>query len=82
MYVYTPGYIARRDRFHISAWLQNCEYLISFANDGEQYFEQSDIKNIALLYCCLKKLQYPLIEGVLIPFDRMELYTFRLKGNK
>ena len=30
-------------------WLQNFEDMISFANDGEQYFEQSDIKTIALL---------------------------------
>ena len=55
-------------------WLQNCEDMISFANDGEQYFEQSDIKKIALLYRCLKKNA--------IPFDWMSIDTLRLKGNK
>ena len=59
MYVYTPGYIARRDRFHISAWLQNCEDLISFANDGEQYFEQSDIKKHSPTILLFKKIAIP-----------------------
>ena len=34
--------------------------MISFANDGEQYFEQSDIKkNNMVLSRCLKKIAIP-----------------------
>ena len=40
---------------YISAWLQNCEDMISFANDEEQYFEQSDIKKHSPTILLFKK---------------------------
>ena len=36
-------------------WLQNFEDMISFANDGEQYFEQSDIKKHSPTMSLFKK---------------------------
>ena len=36
-------------------WLQNFEDTISFANDGEQHFEQSDIKKHSPIMSLFKK---------------------------